>query len=126
VAGILAEARPREGWAILGIGINVALRPGDFPPELRDRAGTLGRTPEDVPAVLAAVLAALERRLAQPADRLLDAWRARDALAGRPVTWEGGRGTADGIDEDGRLRVRVPGGGTTALDAGEVHLGVPV
>jgi BirA family biotin operon repressor/biotin-[acetyl-CoA-carboxylase] ligase len=123
VAGILAEARPREGWAVLGIGVNVALRPDDFPPELRDRAGTLGRAPEDVPAVLAVVLAALERRLAQPAERLLDAWRARDALAGRVVTWEGGRGTADGIDEDGRLRVRLDGGATTRLDAGEVHLG---
>ena len=64
-------------------------------------AGTLGRAAEDVPAVLAAVLAALERRLAQPAERLLDAWRARDALAGRVVAWDGGRGTADGIDEDG-------------------------
>ena len=30
VAGILAEARPREGWAVLGIGLNVALRPDDF------------------------------------------------------------------------------------------------
>jgi len=123
VAGILAEARPREGWAVLGIGINVALRPGDFPPELRDRAGTLGRSPEDVPTVLAVVLAALERRLAQPAERLLDAWRSRDALAGRVVTWDGGRGTADGVDEDGRLRVRLDGGGTAMLDAGEVHLG---
>jgi BirA family transcriptional regulator, biotin operon repressor / biotin---[acetyl-CoA-carboxylase] ligase len=123
VAGILAEARPREGWAVLGIGVNVALRPDDLPPELRDRAGTLGRAPEDVPAVLAVVLAALERRLAQPAERLLDAWRARDALAGRVVTWEGGRGTADGIDEDGRLRVRLDRGATTTLDAGEVHLG---
>jgi len=123
VAGILAEARPREGWAVLGIGLNVALRPDDFPPELRDRAGTLGRPPEDVPAVLAAILAALERRLAQPAERLLDAWRARDALAGRVVTWDGGRGTADGIDEDGRLRISLDGGGTTTLDAGEVHLG---
>ncbi len=126
VAGILAEARPREGWAVLGIGLNVALRPDDFPPELRDRAGTLGRPPEDVPAVLAAVLAALERRLVQPAERLLDAWRARDALAGRAVTWDGGGGTADGIDEDGRLRVRLDGGGTTMLDAGEVHLGASV
>jgi BirA family biotin operon repressor/biotin-[acetyl-CoA-carboxylase] ligase len=123
VAGILAEARPREGWAVLGIGVNVALRPDDFPPELRDRAGTLGRAPEDVPAVLAVVLAALERRLVQAPERLLDAWRVRDALAGRVVTWDGGRGTADGIDEDGRLRVRLDGGGTTALDAGEVHLG---
>jgi BirA family biotin operon repressor/biotin-[acetyl-CoA-carboxylase] ligase len=123
VAGILAEARPREGWAVLGIGINVALRPGDFPPELRDRAGTLGRSPEDVPAVLAVVLAALERRLGAPAPRGLDAWRSRDALAGRVVTWDGGRGTADGVDEDGRLRVRLDGGGTAMLDAGEVHLG---
>jgi BirA family biotin operon repressor/biotin-[acetyl-CoA-carboxylase] ligase len=123
VAGILAEARPREGWAVLGIGVNVALRPDDFPPELRDRAGTLGRAPGDIPAVLAVVLTALERRLAQRAERLLDAWRARDALAGRVVTWDGGRGTADGIDEDGRLVVRLDGGATTRLDAGEVHLG---
>ena len=49
--------------------------------------------------MLADVLAALERRLAQPAERLLDAWRARDALAGRAVAWDGGRGTADGVDE---------------------------
>ncbi len=124
VAGILAEARPQQGWAILGIGINVALRPEDLPPELRDRAGTLGRAPEDLPAVLTAVLDALARRLAQPPATLLDAWRARDVLAGRVVTWEGGRGTADGVDDEGRLRVRLPGGATTVLDAGEVHLGV--
>ncbi len=27
VAGILAEGRPQEGWAVLGIGVNVALEP---------------------------------------------------------------------------------------------------
>jgi BirA family biotin operon repressor/biotin-[acetyl-CoA-carboxylase] ligase len=123
VAGILAEARPQQGWAVLGIGINVALREDDLPPELRDRAGTLGREPEDVEAVLAAVLSALEMRLQQSPERLLDAWRARDALAGRRVTWAGGEGTADGVDAGGRLVVRLPGGGTEALDAGEVHLG---
>src|SRR5215212_9287102 len=47
VAGILAEGRPREGWAVLGIGINVALREEDFAPELRATAGTLGRPPEE-------------------------------------------------------------------------------
>ena len=126
VAGILVEARPQEGWAILGIGINVALAPADLPPELRDRAGTLGRPPEDVAVVREAVLAALDSRLAQPVAELLDAWRARDALAGRPVTWEGGRGTADGVDDAGRLRVRLHDGTMTALDAGEVHLGAAV
>ena len=29
VAGILAEGRPQEGWAVLGIGVNVALRIDD-------------------------------------------------------------------------------------------------
>jgi BirA family biotin operon repressor/biotin-[acetyl-CoA-carboxylase] ligase len=122
VAGILAEGRPREGWAVLGIGINVALREDDFPAELRGTAGTLGREPEDVETMLAAVLAALETRLAQPADRLLEAFRARDVLAGRRVTWTDGDGTADGVDDQGRLVVRTRDG-TVALDAGEVHLG---
>ena len=33
VAGILVEGRPQEGWAVLGIGVNVAVR--EFPEELR-------------------------------------------------------------------------------------------
>ena len=32
VAGILVEGRPQEGWAVLGIGLNVSTR--EFPPEL--------------------------------------------------------------------------------------------
>src|SRR5512140_2750495 len=40
VAGILVEGRPQEGWAVVGIGLNVALRREDFPPELRDIATT--------------------------------------------------------------------------------------
>jgi BirA family biotin operon repressor/biotin-[acetyl-CoA-carboxylase] ligase len=123
VAGILAEGRPQEGWAILGIGINVALREDDLPPELRGRAGTLGRPEEDVEVVLRDVLGALEARLAEPADALLRAWGARDALAGEHVSWTGGEGVADGVDAQGRLRVRLAGGGTAALEAGEVHLG---
>jgi BirA family biotin operon repressor/biotin-[acetyl-CoA-carboxylase] ligase len=123
VAGILAEARPQDGWAVLGVGVNVALREDDLPPELRGRAGTLGRAPEDVEAVLASVLTALEIRLEQAPERLLEAWRSRDALAGQPVTWDGGEGTADGVDAGGRLLVRLAAGGTVALDAGEVHLG---
>jgi BirA family transcriptional regulator, biotin operon repressor / biotin---[acetyl-CoA-carboxylase] ligase len=123
VAGILAEGRPADRWAVLGIGVNVALRDDDFPPELRARAGTLGRRDEDVEPVLAAILTALEQRLADPEDALLQAWRSRDALAGRHITWTGGSGVADGVDDAGRLLVRLDGGGRTALEAGEVHLG---
>jgi BirA family transcriptional regulator, biotin operon repressor / biotin---[acetyl-CoA-carboxylase] ligase len=125
VAGILAEGRPQEGWAVLGVGLNVAVRPGDLPPELRDTAATLGREPADVDAVLADVLDGLERALVLDDEALLDAWRARDALRGREIAWSRGRGRAAGIDGGGRLVVELDGGGRTALEAGEVHLRPP-
>jgi len=132
VAGILAEARPGDGtqspsatgtgWAVLGIGLNVAVRIEDLPPELHASAGTLGLTPGDLEPTLAHLLAALERTLALDAAALLQAYRARDALLGREVSWTAGRGRAAGIDGAGRLVVELPGGGRTALAAGEVHL----
>jgi BirA family biotin operon repressor/biotin-[acetyl-CoA-carboxylase] ligase len=123
VSGILAEGRPQEGWAVLGVGVNVAVRIEDLPPELHATAATLGRQPADVEPFLADLLAALERALTLPAAELLDAWRARDALLGRPIAWAHGSGTAGGIDGEGRLVVELPDGGRTTLDAGEVHLG---
>ncbi|HEU4978841.1 MAG TPA: biotin--[acetyl-CoA-carboxylase] ligase, partial [Solirubrobacteraceae bacterium] len=122
VAGILAEGRPQQGWAVLGIGLNVAVRVADLPPELHGTAGTLGLAPHDVEPVLAALLEALERALALEQVALLDAYRARDALHGREVAWAAGRGRAAGVDGVGRLVVELEGGGRTALDAGEVHL----
>lgn len=122
VAGILVEGRPQEGWAVCGIGLNVAVRTADLPPELRDRAGTLGLEAAGVEEVLQRLLAALARRLADPPAALLDAWRARDALAGRPVRWAAGAGVARGIDGEGRLVIERSDGGRLTLDAGEVHL----
>jgi BirA family transcriptional regulator, biotin operon repressor / biotin---[acetyl-CoA-carboxylase] ligase len=123
VAGILAEARPSDGWAILGIGVNVAIELSDLPGELRDRAGTLGRRRADVEPCLAALLGELKRALELDAGAVLDAVRARDALRGRPIAWGDDRhGVADGIDGEGRLVVALDGGGQTALSAGEVHL----
>ncbi len=122
VAGILAEGRPQEGWAVLGIGLNVAVRVEDLPPELHGTAATLGREPREVEPALRALLAALQRRLAEPSERTLAAWRERDALRGRAIAWSGGAGRAEGVDGAGRLVVALTGGGRTALDAGEVHL----
>jgi BirA family biotin operon repressor/biotin-[acetyl-CoA-carboxylase] ligase len=123
VAGILAEGRPHEGWTVLGIGVNVAVDPGDLPEELWAKAGTLGRGRDTVEPFLAELLVRLEHGLAVPTAAVLDAWRARDALVGFEVTWADGAGVASGIDGEGRLVVELPGGGRTALNAGEVHLG---
>jgi BirA family biotin operon repressor/biotin-[acetyl-CoA-carboxylase] ligase len=122
VAGILAEGRPQNGWIVLGVGLNVAVRPDELPPDVRDTAATMGLAPSGVEPTLARLLECLERWLAAAEPEVLDAWRARDALAGRAVAWAGGAGTAAGVDGDGRLVVELAGGGRTALHAGEVHL----
>jgi BirA family biotin operon repressor/biotin-[acetyl-CoA-carboxylase] ligase len=122
VAGILVEGRPQERWAVVGVGLNVALRESDFPAELRERAASLGLGPEAIEPALRGLLAALTLWLAATPEAVLEAVRSRDALRGREIRWAGGRGRADGIDADGRLLV-ITEDGPRALDAGEVHLG---
>jgi BirA family biotin operon repressor/biotin-[acetyl-CoA-carboxylase] ligase len=140
LAGILIEGRPQEGWAVLGIGLNVAVRLEDLPEELRPMDGeqreeaverspasglpaaSMGGQTGDVEAVLTQLLTALARRIAEPAETTLQAWRERDALKGREIAWSGGSGRADGIDGDGRLVVALADGGHTAIGSGEVHL----
>lgn len=148
LAGILVEGRPQEGWAVLGIGLNVAVRLEQLPPALQAGTGehgpvgsgqpsasaalpaaTLGLSPADVEPTLARLLDALERRLAEPAETTLEAWRARDALRGREIAWGAvgadapeQYGRAAGIDGSGRLVVALAGGGRTTIGAGEVHL----
>jgi BirA family biotin operon repressor/biotin-[acetyl-CoA-carboxylase] ligase len=121
VAGILIEGRPQERWVVVGIGLNVAVSPEALPPELRETAAGLGREPAALETTLAGLLERLERWLAAAPEQVLEAFRARDALAGREVRWEGGAGQAAGIDDRGRLVVRT-GDGERALEAGEVHL----
>jgi BirA family transcriptional regulator, biotin operon repressor / biotin---[acetyl-CoA-carboxylase] ligase len=123
LAGILVEARPQEGWAVLGMGVNVAVALEQLPPELRERAATLGRPPEALEATLGELLDRLARRLAEPAADCLAALRARDALRDRPVSWAGGAGTGAGIDDAGALLVRLADGTVEVLESGEVHLG---
>jgi BirA family biotin operon repressor/biotin-[acetyl-CoA-carboxylase] ligase len=141
LAGILIEGRPQEGWAVVGIGLNVAVRLDELPPELRPdapdgvRAGpsrpaaTLGLARAEVEPMLARLLLTLEQRLLQAPEATLEAWRSRDALRGREIAWgtqsagsPARHGRAEGIDGDGRLIVALAEGGRTTLSAGEVHL----
>jgi BirA family transcriptional regulator, biotin operon repressor / biotin---[acetyl-CoA-carboxylase] ligase len=128
LAGILVEGRPQDGWAVLGIGLNVSTAEDEFPEELRAIATSLtaaaGATtePATTPAeVLDRLLLALEARLADSPDAIVTAWRERDALFGETVRWQDGEGIATGIDNSGALLVETSSGRVT-LDAGEVHL----
>jgi BirA family transcriptional regulator, biotin operon repressor / biotin---[acetyl-CoA-carboxylase] ligase len=114
---------PQEHWAVLGVGLNVALRAEDFPPELRGLAAGLGLDPDAIEPTLARLLEALERWLAAPESEVLAAVRERDALRGRTVRWAEGEGLGAGIDRDGGLVVQTADGGHVTLNAGEVHLG---
>ncbi|MCW3034627.1 MAG: BirA family transcriptional regulator [Solirubrobacteraceae bacterium] len=143
LAGILIEARPQQGWAVLGIGFNAAVDLEDLPVELRPTAATLGLSPSELEPLLDSLLASLSRRLGEPPQQTLAAWAKRDALRGRRIEWStpvapapagpvgastrspGGSGVAQGIDGDGRLLVALDGGGETALGSGEVHLRAP-
>jgi len=122
VAGVLVEARPQEGWAVLGIGVNLSVEALDLPVELRGTAAGLGRPAHELDSALAELLIALDQRLAEPVEETLEALRTRDALVAQRVTWSDGSGIGSGIDERGALLVRTTAGGIVALESGEVHL----
>jgi BirA family transcriptional regulator, biotin operon repressor / biotin---[acetyl-CoA-carboxylase] ligase len=121
VAGILVEGRPQEGWAVLGIGLNVATE--RFPTELNATSLRLSGASVSVDESLAALAASLGTWLPRSTEEILAAWRSRDALLGRTVRWANGaeEGRAAGVDDSGALVV-VTASGHVTLDAGEVHL----
>jgi BirA family biotin operon repressor/biotin-[acetyl-CoA-carboxylase] ligase len=122
LAGILVEGRPQERWAVVGVGLNVALRAEDFPPELRSGAGTMELAPSEIEPTLERLVSILQRWMTAPEPEVLEAVRARDALRGRQVKWAERSGIAEGIDDAGRLLVVNAQGNQIALGAGEVHL----
>jgi BirA family transcriptional regulator, biotin operon repressor / biotin---[acetyl-CoA-carboxylase] ligase len=114
LAGILVEARPQEGWAVVGIGVNVHSAPAI------EHVTSLGGA-VSVEELLERLLVALDAWLSRPLAEVLAAWRSRDALLGEPVRWQNGSGKGAGIDESGALLVDTDSG-RVALQAGEVHL----
>jgi BirA family transcriptional regulator, biotin operon repressor / biotin---[acetyl-CoA-carboxylase] ligase len=134
LAGVLIEARPQDGWAVVGVGLNLTIAEDEFPAELRDRAVSLfaatgprrlsptGLQGTGAPRASEALSERLERWLDAGAEEILAAWRERDALRGREVAWDGGSGVADGVDDRGYLLVVTAGGDRIAVGAGEVHL----
>jgi BirA family biotin operon repressor/biotin-[acetyl-CoA-carboxylase] ligase len=129
VSGILIEARPQEGWAVAGIGLNVDTTEEELPAELRESATSLRiATGAEVgrERALGALLERLSEWILAGRDRLLDAYRERDALRGREIAWSAAgercEGEAGGIDGNGNLVVFTADGERHVLGAGEVHL----
>ncbi len=137
LAGVLIEARPQDGWAVIGIGLNLFIEDHEFPIDLRDRAtsiftsdqrtqerGSAGPSPQlsAGPPLLGPLNNRLNHWVQAEPDAVLSEWRKRDALFGREIAWEGGSGVADGIDDRGYLLVVTTAGDRIALGAGEVHL----
>ncbi len=116
IAGILAEAASSPAGVqhvIVGIGINVG--PASFPPELSDRAGAIETELDrgvDAGAVLAQVLAALNRVLSElehaGPPTLFTRWlELAPSANGARIEWDGPggvrRGISAGLAEDGAL-----------------------
>lgn len=132
LAGILAEASSVGGalpYVVVGFGINVmpAAHPRDIAARATNVEEELGR-PVDRGLLLVECLCALARRYADlregRAHEVMASWHRRArAILGRRVQFDGGgglcEGIAEGIDEEGALIVRTPGG-TVHVISGDV------
>jgi BirA family biotin operon repressor/biotin-[acetyl-CoA-carboxylase] ligase len=128
VGGILVERFSQAELAAVGIGINVASCPAvDDGTSVRACAlGEFALRSVTAEELLPVLLESLRRRWDEwqgggwPS--LRDAWRGMDAAVGRSVRVEplGIEGRAEGIDDDGALRVRRADGSVYAASVGEV------
>src|SRR5215218_2789270 len=121
-AGLLAEAHlegDRLAAVLLGMGVNVGQGPGDFPPEVADRATSVSLaagTPVDRAVLLAAcrpgpVLAAYRRRLVTVGQQVRV-----DRIGTDPVV-----GTAVDLTATGGLVVQTASGARVEVVAGDVQ-----
>jgi BirA family biotin operon repressor/biotin-[acetyl-CoA-carboxylase] ligase len=125
LAGILCEARwhgDRLSWIIASVGLNMW---NPIPLALSDRATRLadhgvGLAPEDLVEPIRQAVAGAAASVDALARDHLSAFRKRDWLRGRALL-EPEAGIADGISEDGRLRVRKRDGTVTTV-VGSVQL----
>lgn len=142
VCGILCEAfLPMEdedlGCIVAGIGINVHAPSGDFPQDIKDKAGYLidnDAVPDNniVPGLRSRLAAAAIRRLfhyINEPDGALNVYRSRSNLTGCTVrinsfasNGEDKEALVKGIDDEYRLLVEYPDGSREALSSGEVSV----
>lgn len=138
VCGILSEmALDEKGeidYIVIGIGVNVALTPEDFPPELRSIAASLNAAlhksyscSEVLDAILSELTALYQQWLEQGAEAVLPAWRELNCTLGRQVAVKDNdqvifSGIAQAMDNTGALLVRSEQGVARSFDFGEISI----
>ena len=131
LAGTLLERRGDS--VVVGIGVNLAWAP-DLPDRRTCSLSDCGVRIE--PEAFAATLAplvdqALVRWRAEPLSQTIAAWTDRAHPLGTMLSIGDGdaaglTGAFDGLNGDGSLKLRLPGGEVRIVRAGEVHVAVPV
>lgn len=137
VAGVLAEAVPGQGALVVGIGLNVTQTRAELPVPTATSLRLAGAATTDRDTVLRAVLRAVADRYARWVAAAGDVTASGLAAEVRESCWTLGRavrvvlpagevvGTAEELDDDGRLVVRDAAGERHPLSAGDVvHAGV--
>lgn len=125
--GMLIESG--GAWAAVGIGINLATYPADVERPATSLAAHGGApSPDAALAVLAEAFdAALALWLAEGFGPIRQAWLTHASGIGGPCTArlpkETVSGIAEGLDADGALLLRLPGGELRRITAGDVFFG---
>lgn len=135
VAGLLNEMSSETesiNYVILGIGVNLNMRADQFPPDLRYPATSVALE-QSFPVSRLDFARALFRRLdhyyflflEEGFSPVIRDWESLCDLMGRPVEVDYQdrvvRGTAEGLDEDGALLLRLPEGMRERVLAGDVR-----
>lgn len=134
VAGILTELSAeldRVKHVIIGIGVDVNLNAGEFPPELRRQATSLKIEAGQAmsrPALATAILRELDADYARLCGgefgAVADEWEAHCATLGQAVAIRIGerqvRGRAESLGEDGALLLRTEHGRIERITGGDV------
>ncbi len=136
VGGILTESKSKGGktlFAVVGIGINLNSAAGDFPSELRETSTSIriekGRkVPKDdlVASIVEEMEVLYDMLIKRGKGRILDECRQLSCTLGRSVRVIAGddlfEGTAEALDRDGRLVVRLQSGDRKVVNAGDVTM----
>jgi len=136
LGGILTELglgpRGRLEYCLVGIGINCNQQPEDFPPDLRNMAGSLSMVrgaplaPEVLAAAMLDALAQMDRDLLARKEQILHSYRENCITLGREICLvrcdSVRHGKALDITEDGALLTLFEDGHLEVVNSGEVSV----